>query len=301
MGKIKNIHTKDERLLPECTVLGRAPTCDIHLREAKASGEHAVVRWTDGSWRVVDLCSRNGTWIDGRKLTAGESVELAPGVPVSFGSLHETWTLVDANEPVAFVRGVSRDYPIEDDLLALPSDTDPVLTIWRDGAGEWHAEHEGERQPVEDREVLRIAGRWRLFLPSTPLPQTELGSERLADARLVIRHDLTEEYVTATLAPRSGASIDLRSYSHLVVLLELARVRLEDRRRGIGPAQEGWVHREELSRRLGRDVGHINIMIFRLRKQLTDADLMDSANIIERMARTGMLRVGVVDVRVHQD
>ncbi|MFV8754886.1 FHA domain-containing protein [Nannocystaceae bacterium ST9] len=297
MGSIKHAVTGEDRMLPEHAVLGRSPNCDIVIRSSKASAEHAVLRWTKGGWRVVDLASSNGTWVAGKKLAAGESSELELDSPVSFGSMAETWVLSSAEPPEPFVRGEDRDLPIVDGLLALPSEDDPRLTIGYD-AGEWFAEHEGGRQPVEDRERLRISGRWQLFLPVRTLPQTEAESGRVCDAELIVRHDPTEEHVTAQLEPRSGPPVDLGHHAHHVVLLELGRILLEDRARGVDPEREGWVHSGDLSQRVGADVTHLNIMIHRLRRQLATAGILDSANIVERQRRTGMLRVGPRSVRV---
>jgi hypothetical protein len=291
MGRIKNGETGEERLLPEHAVLGRAPSCDIHLREAKASSEHAVLRWTDESWRIIDLGSRNGTWIAGRKLDTGESVNLDAGAIVSFGTVGETWQLIDADEPMPFVRGIGGDTRIIDGQIALPDDDDPQLIISRGAGGEWFAEHDGEVQVVVDRELLHVAGTWRLLLTST-LPHTEVENELLSDAVVLIQHDRTEECIKVTLNPRSSPSVDLGVRAHHIVLLELARVRLEDRAAGITLAREGWIHRDDLSARLALDVKHVNIMIYRLRRQLADMGVLDFTNIIERQAGLGILRLG---------
>ncbi|NJK31160.1 MAG: FHA domain-containing protein [Deltaproteobacteria bacterium] len=73
-------------LLPERTRVGRAPDCDIRLEAREASIEHALIRWTDGEWRVRDLGSRNGTWVGTQPLACGEAAILRPGTQVSFGS-----------------------------------------------------------------------------------------------------------------------------------------------------------------------------------------------------------------------
>ena len=297
MGKIKHFETGEERLIPEHAVLGRAPSCDIQLREAKASSEHAVLRWTEDSWRIIDLGSRNGTWVVGRKLGNGETVNLAVGNTISFGTVGETWQLLDADAPGPFVRGAGRDIPMVDGRLVLPDEDDPQLIISYDSAGEWFVEHEGGRHIVVDRELLRAAGSWRLFLTST-LPNTEMENTLLRDAMVLIQHDRTEEYISVILHPPSGPPVELGPHAHHIVLLELARVRLEDRCRGIPSSREGWIHRDELSKRLDLDVNHVNIMIYRLRRQLAGMGLLDYMNIIERQARLGMLRIGTMLVKV---
>jgi hypothetical protein len=300
VGSLEHIDKDEHRLVPEHAMIGRSPRCDIVIHSPKASAEHAVLRWARDCWRVVDLSSSNGTWVAGKKLAAGESIERCQDSRVSFGSMAETWVLTSADPPVPFVRGEDRDLSIADGLLALPSENDPRLTISCE-AGEWFAEHEGGRQPVEDRERLRIAGHWQLFLPSRTIPQTEAETGRVCDAELVIRYNSTEEHIMAQLAPLSGPPIDLGPHAHHVVLLELGRIRLEDLARGLDPERVGWVHSEILSQRLGADVPHLNIMVYRIRRQLAAAGVLDSANIVERQGRSGMLRVGPRNVRVFRD
>jgi len=49
-------------------VLGREDHCDIVLRERQISREHIKVLRNDGRYFVEDLASRNGTWVNGKKL-----------------------------------------------------------------------------------------------------------------------------------------------------------------------------------------------------------------------------------------
>ncbi len=56
--------------------LGRKPNNDIVLKDEKASGNHAEVLLEGDAWVLRDLDSRNGTFLDGRKVT---EVSLSPG------------------------------------------------------------------------------------------------------------------------------------------------------------------------------------------------------------------------------
>jgi pSer/pThr/pTyr-binding forkhead associated (FHA) protein len=52
------------------TVIGRDPKCDIALHiESAASRRHAEVQQVNGEWRIRDLCSKNGTEVNGRPIT----------------------------------------------------------------------------------------------------------------------------------------------------------------------------------------------------------------------------------------
>lgn len=49
-------------------IVGREETCDIVLRERQISREHIRVYRADGRYYVEDKNSRNGTWVNGKKL-----------------------------------------------------------------------------------------------------------------------------------------------------------------------------------------------------------------------------------------
>ncbi|MBX3275491.1 MAG: response regulator [Sandaracinaceae bacterium] len=69
--------------------IGRAPGCEVVLRDTAVSREHAViVRQADGSLVIEDLASRNGTWLNGRRvqravLSTGDRVQLGPRAMLS--------------------------------------------------------------------------------------------------------------------------------------------------------------------------------------------------------------------------
>jgi len=55
------------------TILGRSTDAVIALPDRLASRNHAALRYdaAGGSWIVQDLGSRNGTWLDGERITSG--------------------------------------------------------------------------------------------------------------------------------------------------------------------------------------------------------------------------------------
>lgn len=56
-------------LLKEKLVLGRRETCDIVLRFGNVSGSHCELSLESGYWFVKDLNSRNGTRVNGYRVT----------------------------------------------------------------------------------------------------------------------------------------------------------------------------------------------------------------------------------------
>ena len=70
------------RLVKDKTVIGRHPGCDIVVNSGAVSRQHAVVEMKQGSWWVEDLGSRNGTLINGRKLSGPHQLEAADEIGV---------------------------------------------------------------------------------------------------------------------------------------------------------------------------------------------------------------------------
>lgn len=67
--------------------IGRNPLNDLSLPFAFVSGWHAVIRFDDESARFFDLGSTNGTLLDGRRVQAGEPVEIGELLSVTIGKL----------------------------------------------------------------------------------------------------------------------------------------------------------------------------------------------------------------------
>ncbi|WP_395358914.1 FHA domain-containing protein [Streptomyces sp. YH02] len=63
--------------------IGRDPTSDIVLADARASWHHAVLSAAAGHWTLTDEGSTNGTFTDGRRLAGPRDV--GPGTVVRFG------------------------------------------------------------------------------------------------------------------------------------------------------------------------------------------------------------------------
>ncbi len=92
---------------PERVSIGRALNCDIVLRFAVVSKLHAHFRVdTEGRLQLYDVGSANGTWHNGRRLSAGEHVVLRARDLLSFGGVH--CEIVDAGGLYELVSGARR-------------------------------------------------------------------------------------------------------------------------------------------------------------------------------------------------
>ncbi|MFB6841335.1 FHA domain-containing protein [Streptomyces sp. NPDC056361] len=63
--------------------IGRDPTSDVVLSDARASWHHAVLRAAGGQWILADEGSTNGTFADGLRVALPQ--EVGPGTVVRFG------------------------------------------------------------------------------------------------------------------------------------------------------------------------------------------------------------------------
>lgn len=84
----------------EMIVVGRDATCDMVLAERQVSRQHIQIKRTGENYRVVDLESKNGTWLNGKPLKGeaalqnGDQIDLAQVVRLVF-------VASEATEPMA--------------------------------------------------------------------------------------------------------------------------------------------------------------------------------------------------------
>ncbi|HIE51823.1 MAG TPA: FHA domain-containing protein [Armatimonadetes bacterium] len=73
-------------------VLGRRSDCDVVLpHDREVSRRHARLIFDDGQWWIEDLGSRNGTFVNGHRLTARRP--LTSGDRIRLGPIEGTWHL----------------------------------------------------------------------------------------------------------------------------------------------------------------------------------------------------------------
>jgi hypothetical protein len=69
------------------TTIGRAKNNDLRLADPAVSRHHARIEGDESGWRVVDLDSRNGTWVNG---AAVRQAAIEVGDELSFGGVRFT-------------------------------------------------------------------------------------------------------------------------------------------------------------------------------------------------------------------
>jgi hypothetical protein len=289
---LENQATGERHALSPRHLLGRAPACQLRVEEPRVSAFHAEVIWDGRHWLVQDLGSRNGTAIGQRSIVAGESVPLELGAELTLAG-RARFRLVDDSPPHLIAMTPSGEVRVaKDELLSLPTDDEPELTIYRDLDDRWMVESRTGTVPAIEGETLFAGGRpWRLMLP-TSLPDTrEVATDlRLHGVGFRFRVSRDGEHVELCLVD-SGREIPVETRAHLALLLVLARVRLDDAAT-LPESERGWVHRDDLPKLLAVEPHLPNLWIHRARKQLAALGVRDAALLIERRANATQLRIG---------
>jgi hypothetical protein len=262
------------------------------------SSEHASLEWNGVHWLLRDLGSKNGTFLDGRRLAAGEQGTVSTGAELRFGRQSSPWVLVDDAAPTLMaIKLATGECAIGSwGYLALPDTQHPEVGICQDAHGAWSADYRGESTPIEDRTVVTTPDgmAWRVYLPAGIEGTVKDEGGPIMLDRLELRFAFTrdEEHVELTVRTPEACN-DLKSRAHHYPLLLLARQRLTDQRAGLPASEQGWTYIEDLLKMLRIDDNHLNITIHRARVQLSQLGVVDAAGLIERRSSKRQLRLGI--------
>ncbi len=293
VGAIQHRKDQTRRPLPAQSVIGRSRSCGVRVDDHFASGEHAKLMWTGSQWIIRDLGSRNGTFVDGKRLEPGKPAKLVNGTRIGFGEEDGPWVLVDDAAPGALATEVdSGDVRTAvGELLVLPDDDNPMVSVYPDPAGQgWVVESDdGATKRVDDQSILSVgAAAWRLELPviseATPMVDVAMTLDTV-DLRLAVTRD--EERVEITVLLR-GIETKLEPREHGYLILTLARAMREDADKS--PEDRGWRSIPELSKMLRMEANAINVAIHRARQQLAAIGLEGAAGLVQ--VRRGQRRLG---------
>lgn len=265
------------------TTFGRDAGNDVVLDVPAASSQHALVFWRKRCWWVRDLASRNGTWVQERRIAPGVDVPIGLGESVAFGDPRRRWWVYSVDPPRLFAESLVDGARVEaiDGVLGLPSNDDPQVMVFRSDPLWVIEEADGVRAAV-DREVVVLDGLpWRLALPDG-LEDT-LGMT----GRLGLRVHVTGSAWRPVVTVLRGDRVDALEWASCDRLLwVLAREREHDRRRA--PADRGLTHLDLVADELGVEPKTVNVYVHRLRHRLGRLGVQD---LIERRRGVGQLRL----------
>jgi hypothetical protein len=298
MGVIKNSKNQREFLLSTHYLIGRAPGCQLQLCDPRVSRRHAELRCHGTVWKVRDLGSLNGTFVDGRRLQPFVCRPVAPGTRLAFGDRDDIYHMIDDSPPLAFAINTSGTrVQSKDGMFCLPDPTAPLCIVYSE-EGRWYAESMGKpKLPLENGDTLEIGGEsWVFDLPIVSQTTESKGREWLLE-------DLTLRFAVSRDSEHVDLELDddterllLPSRVYWYTMLVLASRRLSDQAQGIGDADQGWIHVEDLYREFKDSPDPADVLnhhVYRAKKTFRQFGVRDFADLIERRPGSKQIRLGV--------
>ncbi len=248
--------------------------------------------------------SINGTYLNGTKISDSQSSLLAKDDKLHFGSMQsDTWCIMEIEAPTATLIPVTPSLSeiILIDMVALPSEESPQVTLYQSGEGAWMCLSENGTTRLVSGDLVGTQDMvWR-FIDAAPTVITSTDESvaiiESSDVDVHFTVSQNEEHVSLTLF-LNQINVDLGERTHHYLLLMLARQRLKDKQNGIIDTEQGWIDKDLFSKNLGLEESHINILIYRFRKQCIKSlpHSITMNQIIER--RSGELRIncGVITI-----
>ena len=312
MASIKHKASGDVYQLFPGYQIGRGHTASLRLVNRLVSSEHASFRWTGTIWELCDLASRNGTYVNGKRLDSGDHCALLAGYKLAFGDAEDVFELVDDAPPEPMAAFGDGELVFGDcGVLALPSSDEPQLMIHAADGGAWIAiGADRSRRTVKTGDTVECAGHgYRLTLPDSWLPTWQLDEPQLDldDLGLRFVDHGPDKHPSVTIV-HAGRETTLRPRAHNRMLLELARQRLEDQvDPKLSEPEHGWMDVEELCVYLAKISQYqLNLYVCRARAQLRVTSVLDPQKLIERGQSTAssatkrprQIRIGIADLEI---
>ena len=176
-----------------------------------------------------------------------------------------------------------------------------LLVISEIAPGDWLCESEMGQALLKSGGLVGSANHiWRLVI-ANPFQDTIVDPWPIEDActevRLHFHASQNEEHVQLKI--HIGQTIiDLQERTHHYVLLLLARQYTQDTEAQRIETERGWIDKEQLCRQMGVDLNHLNILIFRFRKQLMNAlpPHVQPPSIVQ--TRVGQVRIQCAEISI---
>jgi hypothetical protein len=304
MGRLQRRDDAERHELAPETSIGRSSSASLRLRRSHVSAQHASLRWTErGTWELRDLQSKNGTYVNGLRIAAGNPVKLDLGAEVAFGSPSDVFVVDDVSPPRPMLVGlgeVRQTIMLRDALVALPSLDEPSVSLFRDESGQWFIDSRDRVGRLDDGDLITIGNEhWRCCFP-TSADETEMlgnvdGSFALAELELRLGVSQDEEEIELTLHT-NGRDVRLGRKACHYVLLTLARCRRGRELPAAVAVDDGWISVGALLELLRVSEQRLNVDIFRIRQELKLAGVSDAVGIIERDPQQRRVRLGTANI-----
>lgn len=304
MTKIINNNTEEQVILLIQHIFGRHPnTSHTVLKNPDASRMHATIFWDGQHWLLQDSSS-NGTYVNGKLILPGSKQCLAKDDKIHFASLKgDTWQMLDVRPPKSLLIPVSTGLKtIElDNFSVLPNEESPEITLYMSPNGHWVCESQSGISVLKTGDLVGCNKQTWRFIEARASEETKyLESNVLPNSpQIGIFFDVSQNEEHVSFKFRMGDyEFDLGQRNHHYLMLLLARRRIQDKENGLDTDEQGWIDKDQLAKMLGLNESHINIQVYRFRKQVVEL-LPRSYNLppaIER--RTGEIRFAYDDINI---
>ncbi|NMH66358.1 FHA domain-containing protein [Shewanella salipaludis] len=271
---------------------------------AEVSKIHCLVEWENQQWLIRDI-SLNGTWVNGERLEPNKHRLLHLGDRIKICNLDDaSFDVQDLSPPIDMLIPHPEQHTQQQEIpLArfniLPNEQAPELLVYYDTERDVWTIEEYDRQSVEhkpwpDHDNILLSGqKWQLFVNEQNCDTRILRHNSVNNLTVTIKTSLDEES-TQLIIDNAGQTFDLGMRSHHYLTLLLARYRVHDIGLGIAANEQGWRDGSQLMRDLKIDANHLNILIYRARKQFaSELGLSNSQNPALIGRRPGKMRFNV--------
>lgn len=301
-------------LAPHHTFGRLANSVNTQIDKPYVSKLHAAIAWDGKHWRIKNL-GLNGTWLNSESVPTNDSVVLKVGDEFHLAALSDpgfkvidTAPPADMLWPVEIIKGVQPQPIYLSRYHLLPDANAPELAIYFDDKSQqWqmetlNANQEHSTQALNEGDLIELGeARWRLVRAQVVGP-TEINThlaQQLSDMEFVFNLSLDEESTQLELFGNQQ-KVDLAVRNHHYLLAYLARRRASDAAIGLDIKSQGWIYTDQLATDLGLDTTHMNIYIFRLRKQIADSlpTTLGLQTLLER--RGGKIRFGCEKFKIYK-
>jgi len=296
MAKLLNTQSNQLIVLRSQHLFGRhSGGSNTILDNPEASRLHASILWNGTFWQLQDSSS-NGTYINNKLSNNGIKTRLIINDEIKFGDINAScWKFIEDQAPKSMLVPIKSDSKVIelDEMVVLPDDKKPEITLYQKSNGQWICENQSGSESIESGAKISTKTSSWYFIDANVFDETKqvIHNDDLLTRPIKVRFNVSqdEEHVALSLH-YENKFIDLGERTHHYLLLILARKHLADKIKGLDDNEQGWIDKSLLCQQIGLDENHINILIYRFRKQLIQArpEATQLIQMVER--RRGELR-----------
>lgn len=282
----------------------RSDAVDTCFDYSYISKLHAIIEWREPNWLLKDV-STNGLKLNGKIIPAQKPIVLNLNDKIDFAGAEEVLvTVTDVSAPMPILINQNNRAEIIEiaESVLLPNERAPEIALhYCPDREQWFSDSADlghEAGPYEHGDYIEIGGeKWEFFLIAEDDATTELVTNQTTLDDILFRFDLSqdEESANLTLILNSGVELELGERSHHYLLVHLLRYREKN------GDKVTWLDNHLLMKELGLEETHLNIQIFRARKQVALAlpSVTGHSTFIQR--RRGALRLGIHRFEIYKE